>query len=305
MDRDESVEPHRREYDESRHSNKGNGEPEPLYQHLAAVTRGVSRHTIDTKWEPLSASAIDQISQLLNDVERSVAMRLQDEHKRTQASTAVQMVSRRLHRKLTRGQPFPPSTRLLPEEDFDFEKILDSSRALEARLTPLLHSIELLKAETAKEEALLEADAATLEALEANAKSEASRRRRSEKTLHDILRDDNKDTVESLVESSSLVHRKSQQRSLEVGSKTTSQQPGNTLINYRLPKLMRTSVQSLINSTITWKVYKVILIRQKVWPRQWTEVGQRCKMFSSSISGGHGVTRQFSDEAGIGWDRLG
>jgi hypothetical protein len=222
VDRDESVEPHRREYDENRHSNKGNGEPEPLYQHLAAVTRGVSRHTIDTKWEPLSASAIDQISQLLNDVERSVVMRLQDERKRTQASTAVQMVSRRLHRKLTRGQPFPPSTRLLPEEDFDFEKILDSSRALEARLTPTLHSIELLKAETAKEEALLEADTATLEALEANAKSEASRRRRSEKTLHDILRDDNKDTVESLVESSSLVHRKSQQRSLEVGSKATS-----------------------------------------------------------------------------------
>jgi hypothetical protein len=64
---------------------------------------------------------------------------------------------------------------------------------------------------------------------------------------------------------------------------------------------MRTSAQSLINSTITWKVYKVILIRQKVWPRQWTEVGQRCKMFSSSISGGYGVSGQFSDEAGIGW----
>ncbi len=212
------MEAPQRERNESRQRNQQNHEPAPQYQHLAAVTRGVSRHTIDTKWEPLPATAIDRISQMLNDVERSVVMRLQDERKRTQASTAVQMVSRRLHRKLTRGQPFPPSTRLLPEEDFDYEKILDSSRALETRLTPMLHSIELLNAETAKEEALLDADAATLEALEANAKAEASRRRRAEKTLHDILRDDSKDTVGKLVETSGLVHRKSQQRSLEVTS---------------------------------------------------------------------------------------
>jgi hypothetical protein len=208
-----------REHDESRQRDKESGETAPEYQHLAAVTRGVSRHTIDTKWEPLPATAVDRISQLLNDVERSVVMRLQDERKRTQASTAVQMVARRLHRKLTRGQPFPPSTRSLPEEDFDFEKILDSSRVLEAQLTPMLHSIELLKAEAAKEEALLEADAATLEALEANAKAEASRRKRAERTLHDILRDDNNGPVESLVESSGLVHHKSQQRSLDVSSR--------------------------------------------------------------------------------------
>jgi hypothetical protein len=218
VEQNEFVEPHRREHNENRQPKKGDGDPEPQYQHLAAVTRGVSRHTIDSKWEPLSATAVDRISQLLNDVERSVVMRLQDDRKRTQASTAVQMVSRRLHRKLTRGQPFPPCTRPLPEEDFDFEKILDSSRALEARLTPMLHSIELLKAETTKEEALLDADAATLEDLEANAKSEASRRRRAEKTHHDILRDDTKDTVENLIEGSGLVHHKSQQRSLEVSS---------------------------------------------------------------------------------------
>jgi hypothetical protein len=219
LERDESVEAPQREHNDGRQQNKENGESAPPYQHLAAVTRGVSRHTIDTKWEPLPATAVDRISQLLNDVERSVVMRLQDERKRTQASTAVQMVARRLHRKLTRGQPFPPSTRSLPEEDFDFEKILDSSRALEARLTPILHSIELLKAESAKEDALLEADAVTLEALEANAKAEASRRKKAEKTLHDILRDDNNDTAENLVESSGLVHHKSQQRSLDVSSR--------------------------------------------------------------------------------------
>jgi CENP-Q, a CENPA-CAD centromere complex subunit len=186
------------------------------FQQLAPVTRGVPRHTIDTKWEPLPTSAVDRISQLLNDVERSVVMRLQDDRKRTQASTAVQMVSRRLHRKLTRGQPFPPSTRSLAEEDFDFEKILDSSRALEAQLTPILHSIELLKAETAKEEALIEVESAALEALEANARGEASRRKRADRTLHDILRDESDGRDEEPVENNNLTDHKSQQRLLEV-----------------------------------------------------------------------------------------
>jgi CENP-Q, a CENPA-CAD centromere complex subunit len=216
VDRNQVAEVPLLERDASRQRAKKQEDSAPQYQHLAAVTRGVARHTIDTKWEPLTSSAVDRISQLLNDVERSVVIRLQDERKRTQASTAVQMVVRRLHRKLTRGQPFPPSTRSLPEEDFDFEKILGSSRALEARLTPMLHSIELLKAETAKEKALLEAEADTLETLEANAKAEASRRRRAERTLHNILWDGNVMAEDSL-ESSGLVHRKSQQRSLDVG----------------------------------------------------------------------------------------
>jgi hypothetical protein len=117
---------------------------------------------------------------------------------------------------LTRGQPFPPSTRSLPEEDFDFEKILDSTRALEARLTPILHSIELLKAETAKEMALLEAEAATLETLQANAKAEASRRKRAERTLHDILRDDNNIIVGDSLDIPGLVHSKTEQFSSDV-----------------------------------------------------------------------------------------
>lgn len=188
----------------------------PPYQHIAAVTRGVPRHVIDAKWESLPAPAVNQISQLLNDVERSVVMRLQDERKRTQAGTAVQMVARRLHRKLSRGQPFPPSTRSLPEEDFDFEKILDSTRALEARLTPMLHSIELLRAETAKEEALLEAEKAGLEALEANARAEATRRKKTTKRLHDILRDDNKSSVENLLALNVAVESKSQAALLDV-----------------------------------------------------------------------------------------
>jgi len=125
--------------------------------------------------------------QILNNVERSVVMRLQDDRKRTQASTAVQMVIRRLNRKLARGLPFPPGTRTQREEDFDFEKILDSTRAQEAHLTPALHSIELLKAEIRKEEALLKQETSTLEELERNAKSQRAQRRADAKKLHPSL----------------------------------------------------------------------------------------------------------------------
>lgn len=199
------------------HKAQVDGELAAQYQHLAPVTRAVPRHTIDTKWASLPTSAVDQISALLNAVERSVVMQLQDERKRTQASTAVQMVARRLQRKLSRGQPFPPATRPLPEEDFNFEKILDSSRALEAQLTPLTHSIELLKAEIAKEEALLEAETTALEALEANAKAEASRRKKTTKTLHDILRDDTDVKMENLMDKNILADRKSDQDMSKVG----------------------------------------------------------------------------------------
>jgi len=161
------------------------------YQQLRAVTRRVPRHTIENKWGALPSGATIRVGQMMTDIERSVVMRLRDERKRTQASTAVQMVIRRLDRKLTRGLPFPPSTRVQREEDFDFEKILDSNRLLESQLTPILHSIELLKAETAKEEELLEVERERLALLEENAKSEASRRKQAAKKLHPILQVDN------------------------------------------------------------------------------------------------------------------
>jgi hypothetical protein len=164
---------------------------------MTAVSRKVPRHTIDTKWAPLPTNAIDRVGLLLNDVEKSVVMRLQDERRRTQAGTAIQMVSRRLQRKLSRGLPFPQSTRPQREEEFDFEKILDSNRALETRLTPMLHSIDLIKSEIMKEEGLLAQETARLEALESDAKADASRRKKDLKRLHFLLSTDDVKLEES------------------------------------------------------------------------------------------------------------
>lgn len=154
------------------------------FQRLKVVHRRVPKDHIKNKWNPLDSIAIDRISDLLHDVERSVVMRVHDDRKRSQASSAVQLVSRKLQRKLTKGLPFPPATRVRREDDFDFEKILESNRILETQLTPMIHSIELLQAEIAKEEALLESESSDLGQLEANAKNQAAESRRAAKKTH-------------------------------------------------------------------------------------------------------------------------
>jgi hypothetical protein len=123
---------------------------------------------------------------MLQDIQRPVVVCLSNDQKRTQASTALQMVSRRLVSKISKGLPFPQGTRNHQEDDFDFEKILDHNRALEAHLTPALHANELLEAELRKETARLESEQANLAGLEANAKAEAALRSQTTK-LHPLL----------------------------------------------------------------------------------------------------------------------
>jgi len=160
---------------------------EPAYQHLKAVTRKVSRQTIEMKWDSLPPNCVELISQLLQDIQRPVVVRLNDERKRNQASTALQMISRRLVNKIQKGLPFPQGTRNHREDDFDFEKILDQNRALEAQLTLALHANELLEAELGKEITWLEAEKEKLAELEANARSEAAVRNAAARKLHPLL----------------------------------------------------------------------------------------------------------------------
>lgn len=133
---------------------------------------------------------------MLQTVQRSIVIRLQDERKRGQASDAIDTLIRRVGRKINRGLPFPPvagNARVKDEAleratDFDFERVLDTTREAEKKLTPALHSVELLKAEIRKEEALFDQESKALERLERNAKAERARRRADAKTLHPSLR---------------------------------------------------------------------------------------------------------------------
>ncbi len=162
-------------------------EEAPMYQHLQAVTRRVSRQTIEAKWEPLPSSCVERISQLLQDLQRPVVARYHDERKKTQSSTALQKISRRLVSKISKGLPFPQGTRNHWEDDFDFEKVLDHNRALESQLTPALHANELLEAQLSKEIALLESERENLANLEANAKTETALRSEAARKLHLLL----------------------------------------------------------------------------------------------------------------------
>jgi hypothetical protein len=168
----------------------------PEYQHLTAVTRRVSRQTIEAKWEPLPPGCIELISQFLYDLQRPVVVRLHDERRRTQASTALQMVSRRLVSKISKGLPFPGS-HSSQEDDFNFEKILDRNRVLEAQLTPALHANELLEAELNKETALLESEQTILAELQTNAKTESTIRKQAGRKLHPLLQSEESATQEA------------------------------------------------------------------------------------------------------------
>jgi hypothetical protein len=106
------------------------------------------------------------------------------------------MVSRRLVSKISKGLPFPQSTGARREDDFDFERILDKGRDLEAQLTLALHANDLLESELQKETAHLEAEEDALAQLEANAKIEASRRKDAGRKLHMLLQADDSPIVE-------------------------------------------------------------------------------------------------------------
>lgn len=178
----------RRRMEDSQDNREVAEQPEPLsYRRLAAVTRRVSLETINTKWEALPPGCLDKISELLIDVQRPVVLQIHDERRKTQASTAIQMISRRLLSRIRKGMPFPKGARTNREDDFDFEKILDYNRALESQLTPVLHSNDLLEAELRKEEVLLENEERYLAELEANAKDEAISRRQAARKAHPLL----------------------------------------------------------------------------------------------------------------------
>ncbi|RFU28019.1 hypothetical protein B7463_g8335, partial [Scytalidium lignicola] len=184
-----ASQPKRQSQQSTRQVSEESEEPETSrnYPRLVPITRRIPRDKIDAQWEPLQNNCIERISQLLQDVERPVIMRVRDEDKRIQARTAIQMVSRKLISKLSKGLPFPPGIRSQRVEDFDFEKVLDNNRSLEAQLNPILHSNELLAAELAHETELLESEREVMGELERNAKLATTKRKESQKKLHSLL----------------------------------------------------------------------------------------------------------------------
>ena len=133
-----------------------------------------------------------------------MVVRQGNENKRAQANTALQMISRRLTSKLSKGLPFPKPVSRQREDDFDFEKIIDRNRRLETQLTSELDANKLLDESLNSELARLESEKKLLASLEANAKAQSSLRRSASGKQHPVLQWTDSAEAEDLDMSSTL-----------------------------------------------------------------------------------------------------
>ncbi|KAI9677696.1 MAG: hypothetical protein M1829_002468 [Trizodia sp. TS-e1964] len=157
--------------------------PRVRFAMLEPQIKRVRKDVLMTKWSTLGEAPKQAVKELWKSIERPVVNVSRDEKKRTEAAAVVGGIRRKLGARLSRW-PFPPNTK---ELHFDYERLLNENRALEAQLTPVLHSIQLTRAEIEKEEFLLRADQERLQTLQSNAKDEELLRRRQAKRSHGLL----------------------------------------------------------------------------------------------------------------------
>ncbi|OQE31452.1 hypothetical protein PENSTE_c001G00047 [Penicillium steckii] len=163
------------------------------YAHLKPQVRRVPEKTIKTKWTTLPEPVQEKVRGLFHALERPVIMRNKNEQKRIEAQNAVQAVVRNLERRLPR-MPFPPISK---DSNFDFESALNEHQSLEANLSVMSDSINLLKSEIAKEQALLASEKTALHEMDKNAKRADAERKRQMKKEHPVLRQlDNPDEAQ-------------------------------------------------------------------------------------------------------------
>ncbi|KAI1858887.1 uncharacterized protein JN550_012346 [Neoarthrinium moseri] len=171
------------------HAGSRSPSPDPApYRHLTTRVRRIPRDTITNKWSPLDATSIDSVTELLHSASRPVLLRLNNLQKHAQATAALNAISNRLRSRLTRGLPFPPATTSQRREDeLEFERTVDGIQSLQAQLDPLLHGVSLLQREKERAEKELEREYRLLNALGANARSEARSRRDQLRKVHTLV----------------------------------------------------------------------------------------------------------------------
>ncbi|OJK00859.1 hypothetical protein ASPACDRAFT_42360 [Aspergillus aculeatus ATCC 16872] len=162
------------------------------FAYLKPQVRQVSERTIKSKWSTLPEPVQDKVRDMFRALERPVIMRQQNESKRIEAQAAVQAVVKNLGKRLPR-MPFPPVAK---DSVFEYEAALKEHSSLETALATMNDSIDLLKVEVEKEEALLEKERKQLQEMERNAKGVEAERKRQMKNVR-ILFSDSK--IKSLI----------------------------------------------------------------------------------------------------------
>ncbi|KAI9844561.1 MAG: hypothetical protein M1837_005520 [Sclerophora amabilis] len=168
----------------------GLGDPDSSYASkrrfstLRPRIKRLSQDVIKTKWGRPPPSIQHRIRDLFKAAETPIITSVKDDRREVEAQTTLNSLLQRLNTRVPR-MPFPPSTK---EIHFDYERLLARNRALEAQLTPAVHSIELFRSEVAKERQRLGADQARLDELKRNARTEESmHKRQAKKNLHPLL----------------------------------------------------------------------------------------------------------------------
>ncbi|KAJ5484135.1 hypothetical protein N7539_005931 [Penicillium diatomitis] len=177
--------PSKRKHSSVENVDDGNTENEQKrFAYLKSSVRRINENTIKSKWTTLPEPVQEKVRDLFLALERPVIVRQQNERKRIEAQSAVRAVVNNLSKRLPR-MPFPPITK---DSNFDYESAIDEHRSLEASLATMKDSADLLRAEIAKEESLLEQEKQSLQEMERNAKGAEAERKRSLKKEHPILR---------------------------------------------------------------------------------------------------------------------
>ncbi|KAL2846563.1 CENP-Q, a CENPA-CAD centromere complex subunit-domain-containing protein [Aspergillus pseudodeflectus] len=175
--------PKRKRTDDAPDINTNDRRTKP-YPYLKPQVRHISERTIKAKWSTLPEPAQDKIRDMFRALERPVIVRQQNDRKRYEAQAAVQAVVKNLGKRLPR-MPFPPLTK---DSVFEYEAALKEHSALESTLSTMTDSIDLLKHEIAKEEALLAKEMKKLQELERDAKRVEAEGKRQMKNEHPLLR---------------------------------------------------------------------------------------------------------------------
>ncbi|EAW18791.1 uncharacterized protein NFIA_087470 [Aspergillus fischeri NRRL 181] len=152
------------------------------FAYLKPQVRQVSERTIKSKWTTLPEPVQDKIRDMFRALERPVIVRQPNERKRIEAQAAVQAVVRNLGKRLPR-MPFPPVTK---ESVFDYEAALNEHVSLESSLATMTDSVDLLKAEIGREEALLAKETKQLQEMEKNANRAEAERKRQMKNVSSL-----------------------------------------------------------------------------------------------------------------------
>ncbi|RKF63581.1 hypothetical protein OnM2_024037 [Erysiphe neolycopersici] len=157
------------------------------FEKLATITKPVSRHVIESKWNALPPNCVECVAKQLQDIQIPIITSFNDSRRRKQASKALKSISLDIIRRISKDILFPLGTRRNRKIDLDFKRISHYNKSLESQLTPVLHANSLLNTALSQELDYLRIEKRILVDLETNAKKEMSLRSESAKKLHPLF----------------------------------------------------------------------------------------------------------------------